>query len=119
MKDHELTALRSVVDVGSIVNLYIHITGPYLGDHTILDFLFELFKVSFWVYLDPGNIDPEEGTSLNIDTETCFLRNKTRGMLCGGGNKKKDWMLLIKTAVKLLELPKCAVEILFNKTYAD
>ena len=123
MKDHELTAfLPSVLAVGSIVRLHVHITGPYPGDFTILASLFELFKVSFNIILDIDS-DPkvmEQRTSQYLDTEAGFMGKKIRGMLCGGGGTKNtNWMTLVKTVVKMLQLPKSGVEILFNKTYVD
>ena len=105
VKDHELTAfLPSVLALGSIVHLHVHITG--LGDFTILSSLFQLFKVSMWIILDIGG-DPnvmEQRTSKYLDTEAGFMGKK---------------ITLVKAAVKLLKLPKSGVEILFNKTYVD
>ena len=79
MKDHELTAfLPSVLALGSIVHLHVHITGPYLGDFTILSSLFQFFKVSTWIILDIGS-DPnvmEQRTSKYLDTEAGFMGKK-------------------------------------------
>ena len=118
MKDYEPTAfLPSVLALGSIVHLHVHITGPYLGDFTILSSLFQFFKVWIDIGGDPNVM--QQRTSKYLDTEAGFMGKKIRGMLCGGGPKNTNWITLVKAAVKLLKLPKSGVEILFNKTYVD
>ena len=118
-RDHELKAFLCVRSNGCVMNLHIHLTGPYFEEITHLAALFKVFERCYFILLDSAawqtlHFDMEERV---IETwEDDQEQKRLKGGL-GGGTKERLWRLICDEIAKMLCLPATVSQFFFDQTF--